>query len=137
MTADFIDTRDILNRTIWRVHPLDRLVARRTDFLDYALVSFVFGIDRQNMFARRVEDHSANGIPRNCRSSSSSHGISWSTGVFVAGVGGVAAAAGVSDPGEASLSSTAGAVAPQIASATRKKNATSHRIGEFKILVRE
>ena len=57
MAAHFVDAQNALNYTVQRIHLLHRLIARCADLFDYALVRFVFGVNRQNMFARRVENH--------------------------------------------------------------------------------
>src|SRR6266480_2582940 len=59
LTAYFVDARDLLNRTVGRIHPPHRLVKGCTYLLDYALVSSVFSINSQNMLARGVENHLA------------------------------------------------------------------------------
>src|SRR4029453_365042 len=59
LTAYFVDARDLLNRTVGRIHSPHRLIKDCTYLLDYALVSSVFSINSQNMFARGVENHLA------------------------------------------------------------------------------
>src|SRR2546430_4165310 len=59
LTTYFVDARDLLNRTVGRIHPPHRLVKGCTYLLDYALVSSAFSINSQNMLARGVENHLA------------------------------------------------------------------------------
>ena len=59
LTAYFVDARDLLNRTVGRIHPPHRLIKGCTYLLDYALVSSVFSINSQNMLARGIENHLA------------------------------------------------------------------------------
>jgi hypothetical protein len=75
MTTHFVNAGDVLDHAVRRIESLDRLIARGTDLPNHALIDLIFRIHRQNAPAGRVEITSANGIPRNYRSSSSNQVI--------------------------------------------------------------
>src|SRR5438270_196985 len=57
MAACFVNARDLLNRTVWRVQSLDRFIARCRDRFSYPLIDFVLGIERYYFFARNIDNH--------------------------------------------------------------------------------
>ena len=56
MTAHFIDAPDILNWTVRRVQAPNDFIKHGADLFHYALIDFVFRIDRQHAFSGRVEN---------------------------------------------------------------------------------
>ena len=57
MTADLVDALNILDRIAGCVQSLQGFIQRDADLLYYALIGFVFRIERQNAFASRIDDH--------------------------------------------------------------------------------
>ena len=72
VTTYFVDAGDVLDRTVGRIESLDRLIACNADLSNHALI---FGFTAKTRLPVVSKITSANGIPRNCRPSSSNHVI--------------------------------------------------------------
>jgi hypothetical protein len=76
MAAGFVDPAHLLDGAVRRIHLGNYVVQDRAYLSDDPLVRFALWIDRQHVFASRVEDYLAERNGPQLASSRSNHGIS-------------------------------------------------------------